>query len=85
MKGMEWCMRTQMQVSGDHILDFAVGAQVVLFATVIAIHFSLIDNDGMVKPSLVPMRMYLSFDRSDTDHECEIADSEPLHDGASTE
>jgi hypothetical protein len=54
-----------MQVYGDHILDFAVGARVVLFAKVLAIDSSLIDNDELVKPRVMPMRIYLSFDRFD--------------------
>jgi hypothetical protein len=47
-----------MQVYGDPILDFTVGAWVVLFAKVFAIHSSLIDNDDMVKLSSMPVRIF---------------------------
>jgi hypothetical protein len=83
----EHSARIGMQAYGDCIQDFAVGARVVLFAKVLAIRTSLIDNLEMVKASLLPMRIYLSFERFDTDHEWEIADSdsEPLPDGSSSE
>jgi hypothetical protein len=80
-------MRTQMQVYGDNIRDVAVGARVAVFAKVLAIRFSQINNLDMVKASLLAERRYLSFDRFDTEDEWEIADSdfEPVPDGSSTE
>jgi hypothetical protein len=63
----------------------------VLFAKALAVgdrmYSSLIDLDDTVKPRLIPMLIYTSLDRFDTDHELEIADSgsEPLHDRFSAE
>jgi hypothetical protein len=48
----------------------------VLYAKVLAMHSSLIDNDDLVKHSLMPKLVYPSFDGFGPDSESKIAGSD---------